>query len=201
MSSPPDIDTALAWRGRTVCDREGDELGTLSALYLDNETQLPAWAGVKRGRLRKTETIVPLGDAAEVGDVLQIPYDRAQFDDAPDIDPDVALTAEEERLLHEHYGREWSAPSDEEPDTAMTRSEEEVSVGKKTVKAERVRLKKVVVEDEVTETVPVRREVIRLEEDPPPEGRIESVEEVDDASGPERPQAGGGGPGPQSDER
>src|SRR5215212_1396347 len=129
MGSPPDIDTALAWRGRTVCDREGDELGTLSALYLDNETQLPAWAGVKRGRLRRTETIVPLGDATEVDDVLQIPYDRAQFDDAPDIDPDVALTAEEERLLHEHYGREWSAPSGEETDTAMTRSEEEVSVG------------------------------------------------------------------------
>src|SRR5215211_227790 len=126
MGAPPDIDTALAWRGRTVCDRDGDELGTLSALYLDNETRLPAWAGVKRGRLRKSETIVPLGDATEVGDALQIPYDRAQFDDAPDIDPDVALTAEEERRLHEHYGREWSAPSDDEPDAAMSaRSDDE----------------------------------------------------------------------------
>ena len=181
MGAPPDIDTALGWRGRTVCDRDGNELGTLNALYLDNETRLPAWAGVKRGRLRKTETIVPLGDALEVGDALQIPYDGAQFDEAPDIDPDVTLTAEEERLLHEHYGREWAAPpDDEETDTAMTRSEEEVSIGKKVKPAERVRLKKVVVEDEVTETVPVRREEIRLEQDPPPEGRIESVEEVDD---------------------
>ena len=186
MGAPPDIDTALAWRGRTVCDRDGDELGTLSALYLDNETRLPAWGGVKRGRLRKTETIVPLSDAAEVGDALQIPYDRAQFDDAPDIDPDVALTAEEERRLHEHYGREWSAPSDDEPDAAMTRSEEEISVKKKAVKrAERVRLKKVLVEDEVTQTVPVRKEVIRLEEDPPPEGHIESVEDVDESSVPD----------------
>jgi hypothetical protein len=186
----PDIDTALAWRGRTVCDRDGNELGTLSSLYLDNETRLPAWAGVKRGRLRKTETIVPLSGASEVDDTLRVPYDGAQFDDAPDIDPEVTLTAEEERLLHEHYGREWSEPSGEEmssgegTDTAMTRSEEEVSVGKRVKRAERVRLKKVLVEDEVTQTVPVRREEIRLEQDPPPEGRIESVEEVDDASVP-----------------
>jgi stress response protein YsnF len=62
----------------------------------------------------------------------------------------------------------------------MTRSEEEVSIGKKSVRrAERVRLKKVLVEDEVSKTVPVRREEIRLETDPPPEGRIESVEDVD----------------------
>src|SRR5215211_116009 len=126
MGAPPDIDTALAWRGRTVCDRDGDELGTLSALYLDNETRLPAWAGVKRGRLRKSETIVPLGDATEVGDALQIPYDRAQFDDAPDIDHDVALTG----------------------------SEEEVSVKRKAVnRAERVRLKILIIHEEDRHTV------------------------------------------------
>ena len=59
----------------------------------------------------------------------------------------------------------------------MIRSEEEVSVGKVAKPAERVRLKKVIVEDEVTRTVPVRKEKIRLETDPPPEGRIESVED------------------------
>ena len=62
----------------------------------------------------------------------------------------------------------------------MTRSEEEVEFGKKTTqRAERVRLRKVLVEDEETKTVPVRKEVIQLETEPPPEGRIESVEDVD----------------------
>jgi hypothetical protein len=187
MGAPPDIDTALAWRGRTVRDRDGNELGRLSGLYLDSETSRPAWAGVKRGRLGATETIVPLSDASEVGDDLQLPYDRARFDEAPDIDPDVELTGEQERALHEHYGREWAAPSGGETDTAMTRSEEEVSIGKKSVqRAERVRLKKVLVEDEVTKTVPVRREEIRLETDPPPEGEIESVEDVDEESDEQR---------------
>ena len=92
MNGPPDIDTALAWRGRTVRDQDGNELGTLSELYLDSETSRPAWAGVKRGRLRKTETIVPLAGVSEDGEELRLPLDGARFDDAPDIDPDVELT-------------------------------------------------------------------------------------------------------------
>ena len=169
----PDIDTAMAWRGRTVRDQDGAELGTLSELYLDSQTSRPAWAGVKRGRLRKTETIVPLAGVSELDDDLVVPFDRARFDDAPDIDPDVELTAEEEHALHAHYGREWA-----EDDDAMIRSEEEVSVDTVRKPTERVRLKKVIVEDEVTQTVPVRKEKIQLETDPPPEGRIESVEEL-----------------------
>jgi hypothetical protein len=182
MSAPPDIDTALAWRGRTVRDQDGTELGTLSELYLDSQTSRPAWAGVKRGRLRTTETIVPLTGASELGDDLVLPFDRARFDDAPDLDPDVELTGEQERALHAHYGREWA-----DDDDAMIRSEEEVSVGKVARPAERVRLRKVIVEDEVTETVPVRKEKIQLETDPPPEGRIESVEDLGEDSPGSRP--------------
>jgi stress response protein YsnF len=63
----------------------------------------------------------------------------------------------------------------------MTRSEEEVTFSTRPVqRAERVRLKKVLVHDEVEKTVPVRREEIRLETDPPPEGNVESVEDVPD---------------------
>ena len=177
----PDIDTALGWRGRTVRDSHGEELGKVSDLYLDADDR-PAWAAVKRGLLRPTSTIVPLDgltESAEDGD-LHAPFERARFDRAPDVDPDVALTEDEERALHEHYDRPWDPPSGEETDTAMTRSEEEVEFSTQpTRRAERVRLKKVLVEDEVTETVPVRKEVIQLETEPPPEGQIESVEDVD----------------------
>ena len=63
----------------------------------------------------------------------------------------------------------------------MVRSEEEVELTTRVKpRAERVRLRKVVVEDEVTQTVPVRKEVVQVETDPPPEGTIESVEDVDD---------------------
>jgi hypothetical protein len=176
----PDIDTALAWRGCKVRDEDGEELGRLTELYLDGESR-PAWAGVKRGLLGGTETIVPLAGAQEIDGDLQLPHHRRMFDDAPNVDPDVELTEEQEAVLSDHWGRGWAPPSREETDTAMTRSEEEVQFGKRTTrKAERVRLKKVLVEDEVTQTVPVRREEIRLETEPPPEGQIESVEDVPD---------------------
>ena len=181
MEGLPDIDTAMGWRGRTVRDRDGEELGRLSELYLDSEDQRPAWAGIKRGLLRGGSTIVPLSGVTDEGDDLRLPFERARFDAAPDVDPDVELTPEQEGLLYEHFGRHHEGLSEGEAGTAMTRSEEEVSLGKRSVeRTERVRLKKVLVDDEVTQTVPVRREEIRLETDPPPEGTIESVEDVDE---------------------
>lgn len=178
--SVPDIDTALRWRGSKVRAEDGDELGRLTELYLDGDSR-PAWAGVKRGLLGGTETIVPLAGAEEVDGDLRLPHHRRLFDEAPDVDPDVELTEQEESVLLDHWGRGWAPPSGEETDTAMTRSEEEVELGKRTVRrAERVRIKKVLVEDEVTKTVPVRREVIQLETDPLPEGHIESSEYVDE---------------------
>jgi uncharacterized protein (TIGR02271 family) len=60
-------------------------------------------------------------------------------------------------------GHDTSGPTTDE---AMTRSEEELRVGTTERESGRVRLKKYVVEDEVTKTVPVRREEIRVEREP-----------------------------------
>ena len=60
-------------------------------------------------------------------------------------------------------GKDVSGPN---TDDAMTVSEEELRVGTTEREAGRVRLKKYVVEDEVTETVPVRREQVRVEREP-----------------------------------
>jgi hypothetical protein len=217
----PDVDTALAWRGRTVVDAQGEELGKVSALYLDAESQRPAWAGVKRGGLLPgRETLVPLAGAEEVEGGVRIAHDRTAVEGAPDVDPDVELSEDEERVLYEHYGQAWAPTESEDeetgsvaagdagaepetdgtagPDSApepasagdaaagdgpveVVRSEEEVELTTRVKpQAERVRLRKVVVEDEVTQTIPVRKEVVQVETDPPPEGTIESVEDVDD---------------------
>jgi uncharacterized protein (TIGR02271 family) len=60
-------------------------------------------------------------------------------------------------------GNDVSGP---ETDDAMTRSEEEVSVGKREVETGRARLRKYIVTENVTETVPVQREEVRLEREP-----------------------------------
>jgi uncharacterized protein (TIGR02271 family) len=60
-------------------------------------------------------------------------------------------------------GRDVSGP---ETDEAMTRSEEEVRVGKTQRETGRARLKKYIVTENVTETVPVQREEVRIEREP-----------------------------------
>ena len=62
----------------------------------------------------------------------------------------------------------------------MTVSEEELRVGTTEREAGRVRLKKYVVEEEVTKTVPVRREEVRLEREP-----ITDANRDDATAGPE----------------
>jgi uncharacterized protein (TIGR02271 family) len=60
-------------------------------------------------------------------------------------------------------GHDVSGPT---TDDAMTRSEEELRVGTTQRESGRVRLQKYVVEEDVTETVPVRREEVRIEREP-----------------------------------
>ena len=57
----------------------------------------------------------------------------------------------------------------------MTRSEEELRVGTTERETGRVRLRKYVVEDEVTETVPVRREEIRVEREPITDANVDEA--------------------------
>src|SRR5919199_6582080 len=105
-----DIDTVLGWRGRTVLDRDGQEIGKLGDIYLDGETERPAFAGVRTGLFGRKESIVPLADAAEVEDGVQVPYDKATVEDAPRLDPDdEALAPEEEDALFRHYGTPGAA--------------------------------------------------------------------------------------------
>ena len=197
-----EIDTVLGWRGKTVRDRQGEKIGTLGALYLDEATDRPAYAGVHTGLFRRHESIVPLDGAEEVDGDIRVPYSGATIREAPNVDPDVALDDDQQERLLEHYGggarTEAGAeaarrePDDDaaepvrserdddaaevvrsEPDddaAEVVRSEEEVRVRSGPMRPrERVRLKKYLVTDYVEKTVPVRREEVSLEQDPPPE--------------------------------
>jgi hypothetical protein len=174
-----DLDTVLAWRGKTVVDRDGEKAGTLGALYLD-EDDTPAYAGVMTGLFRRRESLVPLAGARELGDDVQVAFGLQQIREAPHVDVDVALTTEEEEQLAEHYGEASRImAADTGPEAEMVRSEEEVSFGVTPAKPrERVRLRKHTVVEHVEKTVPVRREEIRLEHEPPPSGKVVDVEDA-----------------------
>jgi uncharacterized protein (TIGR02271 family) len=64
---------------------------------------------------------------------------------------------------HPQEGRDTSGPT---TDDAMTRSEEELHVGTRQRESGRVRLRKYVVTEMATQTVPVQREEVRVEREP-----------------------------------
>jgi len=178
----------LALRGQEVIGRDGEKLGTIEEIYFDTETNQPEWALITTGLFGTKQSFVPISRASRDGESVSVPFDKATVKDAPSVDPDGRLSEDEEQQLYRHYGMDYGAAGSgsdwrdgddvRDPDTvgrdvsgpttddAMTRSEEELRVGTADREAGRVRLKKYVVEDEVTQTVPVRREEVRVEREP-----------------------------------
>jgi uncharacterized protein (TIGR02271 family) len=104
----PSIETAQAWQGRTMVDPAGDKLGTIDAIYLDDETGQPEWATVTSGLFTAKTTFVPLAQAQDTGDSVQVPYDKDQVKNAPTMEADGQLSQDEEAELYRHYGLDYS---------------------------------------------------------------------------------------------
>jgi PRC-barrel domain/Domain of unknown function (DUF2382) len=103
----PSIETVRGWRGRVMVDRDSNKIGEVVDIYLDNETDRPEWAVVRTGLFGLRSTFVPLAEAREVGDELQVPHQRSQVKQAPNIEPDGQLSAAEEAELYRHYGLDY----------------------------------------------------------------------------------------------
>jgi len=180
-----DVDTVRSWQGRTMVDRDGDKLGDIESIYVDDQTGQPAWALVNTGLFGTRSTFVPIAQASATGDQVQVPYEKQRIKDAPNIDPDGHLSEQEEQELWRHYGLDYGAGDDADraatdedrdrvgrdtsgptTDDAMTRSEEELRVGTETRERGRARLRKYVVTEPQQVTVPVSREEVRVEREP-----------------------------------
>jgi uncharacterized protein (TIGR02271 family) len=171
--------------GSTAVGPDG-KLGTVSEVYLDDETGRPEWVTVRTGMFGTKETFVPLAQADITGEDLRVPYDKETVKNAPHIDSEGHLSPAEETELYRYYGigTDASAPvadttrdtvghgtgghdtSGPTTDDAMTRSEEHLQVGTQRVERGRARLRKYVVTENVTQTVPVAHEELRLEREP-----------------------------------
>jgi uncharacterized protein (TIGR02271 family) len=197
---PPSIETAQAWQGRAMVDPAGDKLGTIDAIYLDDETGQPEWATVASGLFTAKIVFVPLAQAQDMGDSVQVPYDKDQVTSAPTMRADGSLSQDDEAELYRHYGLDYSehrsdsglpagtgrdADADRDSvgrdtsgpttDEAMTRSEEELRVGTQTRERGRARLRKYVVTETQQVTVPVQREEVRVEREPITDANLDAA--------------------------
>ncbi|HSH17917.1 MAG TPA: PRC and DUF2382 domain-containing protein [Candidatus Saccharimonadales bacterium] len=231
------------WRGKTVLDRDGNKIGSLGEIYVDDRSGEPAFATVKTGLFGTKQSFIPLSIAQvpeDDKDAIRVDAPADQVKNAPQIDVDELLNPEEERTLYDYYEQDWgdddtddtdrtadrdtddtdratdrddedkdaatkSAAADRDRDTdddddtvaagavghdtsgpttdqAMTRSEEELRVGAERRETGRVRLKKYVVTEHVTTTVPVQREEVRLEREPVTDDNVDAATNGPDLS-------------------
>ncbi|HZB59087.1 MAG TPA: PRC-barrel domain-containing protein, partial [Actinomycetota bacterium] len=54
----PDVDTVRSWQGATMVDRDGDRIGTIESIYVDDQTGQPEWALVNTGLFGTRSTFV-----------------------------------------------------------------------------------------------------------------------------------------------
>ena len=107
-------------RGMSVLGSDGDKLGKVDEVYLDNETERPEWAAVKTGMFGGNVSLVPMSAADLRGDELTVPFSKEQIKGAPHHDPGRELSPDDERELYAYYGLDHGsdAPAAQEPPSA-----------------------------------------------------------------------------------
>ena len=100
----PTIDQARSWRGLTLVATDDQPVGKIEAIYVDRTTRQPEWALVHTGLFGSSRTFVPLADAAQRGDTVQVPHEPSVVREAPRLEEDAELSEEDEARLYAHYG-------------------------------------------------------------------------------------------------
>jgi hypothetical protein len=104
----PTIDQARSWRGLTLLATDDEPVGKIEAIYVDRTSRQPGWALVNTGLFGSSRTFVPLADAAQRGDTVQIPHDTSVVREAPRLEEDTELSEEDEARLYAHYGIQYT---------------------------------------------------------------------------------------------
>jgi stress response protein YsnF len=179
--------------GATAIDRDGNTLGTVTTVFLDDVTERPTWVGLSDGPQASPEVapvIAPIADARLTEGRLLLPVAADAVRSAPPVSRPDRLSPEEETLLRDHYaaptavagtgtamdtGRDGDTGRDMDrgtgadvragtsTDDAMTRSEEQLQVSTVVEPWTRAVLRIEEVTEEVMVPVTITRQQARIE--------------------------------------
>jgi stress response protein YsnF len=167
-------------RGAPVYDMDGHKIGKVEEIFYDQQTRIPEWIGIGTGFFSNKRVLVPVKGAVAKDDGLIVAYSKQQVQDSPDIDED-EISQQCEADLTAYYGLGYSKQRSQtglvegakrpptrsgrrgrDEDQAVTRSEEEIEVGKRPVEVGKARLKKWVETEPVALDVELQREVAHV---------------------------------------
>lgn len=161
-----DIETLRRLPGTQVVGADGERVGKVVDVY-GSATRGGTFATVSTGLFGTGASFFPLAGAELRGGELVVPHSKDTIKHAPRVEHDEDLTPEEEVRLFAHYGLTAAGPAAPDADPAtMTLSEERLRVGTERVVTGRARLRKYVVAETVTQTVPLLHEELRVVREP-----------------------------------
>jgi PRC-barrel domain len=105
-------DDERGWQGRQLIDGDGDAVGLIRSVDVDDAGE-PAWARVETGGRGAPTRVVPLTAASVHGPVVRVPYDRALILAAPAVHG--RLSGDDQAMLAEHYGLRPASTERDEP--------------------------------------------------------------------------------------
>jgi uncharacterized protein (TIGR02271 family) len=172
------IESLSQLEGMPVYSSDKEQIGKVETIYVDQDTRVPEWIGIGTGFFSSKRLIVPTQGATAQSDGVYINFDKDRVESSPEVKGD-AIPEATEGELYDHYGipasterssstlpgGQSSARTGAEQGT-LTRSEEELRVGKRQAEAGRVRLRKWVETEPVSEDVTLQRETAQVRRQP-----------------------------------
>ena len=164
--------SASEWPGRAIADPTGVRYGHLEDVFVGQQTGAPEFGivRVQHGGVSK-RVAVPLHSASPRDGAITLPFAPSKVMSAPEVQgPVESIPPESGERVRAFFGVGGDQPTapipSVSPEAEMVVSEEELDVTTEARPAERVRLRKQVVTEEVTVTVQVRREELVIEREP-----------------------------------
>ncbi|MDO5669340.1 MAG: PRC-barrel domain-containing protein [Corynebacterium sp.] len=93
-----DLTTATAY------DRDGEKLGSVKEVYVNDSTGQPDFVEVGHGLFGMSSSIVPLRGHRLDGENLQLAFSKDRIQDAPNISDDAHLSEEDHATIYRHFG-------------------------------------------------------------------------------------------------
>lgn len=100
MTTPQDTEEYIH---RAAVDAEGDRIGKITKVYLDDQTGQPLWVLVETGLFGTRQSVAPIHGSRFDGDLVVLAVSKDQVKDAPNVDEDAHISESEEDALRQYY--------------------------------------------------------------------------------------------------
>lgn len=87
----------------TAFDKDGEKLGSVKEVYLNDHTGQPDFVEVGHGLFGMSSSLVPLRGHRLDGENLRLAFSKDRIKDAPNIDDDAHLSENDQDTIYRHY--------------------------------------------------------------------------------------------------